>query len=147
MYKKILVPMDISATDDTILAMIRPLARFTGASLVLVHVSDGFAARLQNQLNLVDSKEVCQDRRYLEETAAGLKGEGLDAHCHLLTGDPVEGILGLVEEEHCDLIAMATHGHDHLADWFFGSVADGLRHKTSVPILMIRAPRKSRASC
>ena len=143
MYKKILVPMDISGTDDTILAHIRPLARDIGASLILVHVSDGFAARVQNQLNLVDSDEVRQDRRHLEEAVAGLKAEGFDAHCHLLTGDPVEGILNLVKEEKCDLIAMATHGHRHLADWFFGSVADGLRHKTDVPILMIKAPRKS----
>ncbi|MBF0595489.1 MAG: universal stress protein [Candidatus Omnitrophica bacterium] len=142
MYKKILIPMDISKTDDTILTAIRPLARFTGASLVLVHVSDGFAARLQNQLNLVDSQEVRQDRGYLDEAVATLKGEGFDAHCHLLMGDPVEGILELVNEEKCDLIAMATHGHNHIADWFFGSVADGLRHKTNIPILMIRAPRK-----
>ncbi len=134
--------MDISSTDDTILGYIRPLARFTGASLVLVHVSDGFAARLQNQLNLADSQEVRKDREYLEGIAARLKGEGFDAHCHLLMGDPVEGILGLVNEEGCDLIAMATHGHDHIADWFFGSVADGLRHKTDIPILMIRSPQK-----
>lgn len=142
MYKKILVPMDISSTDDTILSHIRPLARSTGASLVLVHVSDGFAARLQNQLNLADSDEVCKDRKYLEDVVARLKADGLDAHCHLLMGDPVEGILDLVNEESCDLIAMATHGHNHIADWFFGSVADGLRHKTGIPILMIKASQK-----
>ncbi|MBF0386791.1 MAG: universal stress protein [Candidatus Omnitrophica bacterium] len=139
MYKKILVPLDISKTDETILAHIRPLARFTGASLVLVHVSDGFAARLQGQLNLADSPEVCQDRAALDAAAGKLQEEGFNAHCHLLTGDPVEGILGLVAEEKCDLIAMATHGHNNIADWFFGSVSDGLRHRTSIPILMIRA--------
>jgi nucleotide-binding universal stress UspA family protein len=140
MYKKILVPMDISPTDTTILEHIRSLARHTGASLILVHVSDGFAARLQNQLNLADSEEVCKDRQYLENTVTALKSEGFDAHYHLLRGEPVEEILGLVMEEQCDLIAMATHGHDHLADWLLGSVADGLRHKTGVPILMIRSP-------
>jgi len=139
MYKKILVPMDISETDTTILGHIRLLARYTGAALVLVHVSDGFAARLQNQLNLADSEEVCKDRKYLDETVAALKAEGFDAHCHLLMGEPVEEILDLINEEQCDLIAMATHGHDKIADWFLGSVADGLRHKTDVPILMIRS--------
>ena len=135
--------MDISDTDKTILDHVRALAKHTGAELVLVHVSDGFAARLQNQLNLADSEEVCKDRRYLDETVAGLKADGLDAHSHLLMGEPVEEILDLVNEEKCDLIAMATHGHDHIADWLLGSVADGLRHRTDVPILMIRAPQKS----
>ena len=141
MYKKILVPMDISDTDSTILEHVRLLAKHTGASLVLVHVSDGFAARLQNQLNLTDSEEVCKDRQYLNDTVSALKADGFDAHCHLLMGEPVEEILDLVNEEKCDLIAMATHGHDKIADWFLGSVADGLRHKTDVPILMIRSAR------
>ncbi len=139
MYKKILIPIDVSKTDETILAHIRPLAKFTGASLILVHVSDGFAARLQNQLNLADSPEQVKDRRHLEKLVGELKAEGFDAHFHHLTGEPVDAILSLAEEEKCDLIAMATHGHRHLADWLLGSVADGIRHKTSIPILMIRA--------
>jgi nucleotide-binding universal stress UspA family protein len=34
---------------------------------------------------------------------------------------------------------MATHGHRFFLDWFFGSVAEGLRHRTKLPILMICA--------
>ena len=139
MYKNILIPMDISRADRCILDHIRPLAKFTGATLTLVHVSDGFAARVQSQLNLADSREIMEDRKYLEDIVTRLKAEGFDVHFHLLTGDPVQGISDLAAEEHCDLIAMATHGHDHLADWFFGSVADGLRHKTDIPILMLSA--------
>jgi nucleotide-binding universal stress UspA family protein len=141
MYKKILITLDNSPTDQAILAHVRPLARHCGAALVLVHVADGFAARLQDQLNLTDSEEIIQDRSYLEQLTLDLKAEGFDAHQHLLKGDPVTCILDLVAEEQCDLIAMATHGHRFLQDWFFGSVADGLRHKANVPILMVRAHR------
>jgi nucleotide-binding universal stress UspA family protein len=142
MYKKILVPLDNSPTDNAILAEVRPLARECGASLVLIHVADGFAARLQSQLDLADSEEIMKDRAYLEQQVAELKADGFDAHYHLLKGDPVKCILDLAAEERCDLIAMATHGHRFLLDWFFGSVADGLRHKASVPILMVRSSRK-----
>jgi len=142
MYKKILIPLDNSPTDQAILSHIRPLARECSAALVLVHVADGFAARLQDQLNLTDSEEMVKDRVYLEQLALGLKSEGFDVHQHLLQGDPVGRILEMVAEEQCDLIAMATHGHRYLQDWFFGSVADGLRHKANVPILMVRASRK-----
>jgi nucleotide-binding universal stress UspA family protein len=142
MYKKILVPIDNSSTDNTILSEVRALARESGASLILVHVADGFAARLQSQLDLMDSEEIVKDRAYLEQLVAKLKSDGFNVHHHLLKGDPVEGILGLAAEEKCDLIAMATHGHRYLQDWFFGSVADGLRHKATVPILMVRSKRK-----
>ncbi len=139
MFRKILIPLDISKTDETILAQIKPLAREGGASLVLVHVSDGFGARLQSQLDLVDSDEVCKDVAYLEKVTKSLIAEGFDAHHHLLKGEPVQGILDIAAEEQCDLIAMATHGHRFLLDWLFGSVADGLRHRTGLPILMIRS--------
>jgi nucleotide-binding universal stress UspA family protein len=142
MYKKILIPLDNSPTDQAILAQVRPMARECGAALVLIHVADGFGARLQDQLNLTDSEEMVKDRSYLEELALGLKAEGFDVHHHLLKGDPVERILEQVAEEKCDLIAMGTHGHRYLQDWFFGSVADGLRHKANVPILMVRAYKK-----
>ena len=90
---------------------------------------------------LVDSEEVRKDNAYLEELTARLKEDGFEVHHHLLKGDPTEGILALAAEEGVDLIAMATHGHRFLLDWLFGSVADSLRHKTDIPILMVKAQR------
>jgi len=55
MYKRILVPLEHSPYDETILAHIRKLARHCGASLVLIHVADGWAARNVNQLHLRES--------------------------------------------------------------------------------------------
>ena len=50
-------------------------------------------------------------------------------------------IADLVIKEGCDLIAMATHGHHGMMDWLMGSVADGLRHKTCTPILVVRGAK------
>ena len=44
--------------------------------------------------------------------------------------------------EQCDLIAMATHGHRGLNDVVRGSVASALRHRTMVPVLMVRGQPK-----
>ena len=68
MYKKIIIPLDNSATDETILVHIRKLAQLTQAQLVLVHVADGFAARLQDQLNLADSEEIKDDQAAIRKT-------------------------------------------------------------------------------
>ena len=47
MYKHILIPLENSPTDETILKHIRGLARLTSARLTLIHVADGFQARNQ----------------------------------------------------------------------------------------------------
>jgi len=49
------------------------------AQLVLVHVADGFAARLQDQLNLADSEEIKKDQAYLDRVCAELQKEGFKA--------------------------------------------------------------------
>ena len=143
MYKKIVVPLDNSPTDETILVHIRKLAQLTYAQLVLVHVADGFAARLQDQLNLADSEEVKDDQAYLDRICAGLQKEGFRVKAVLVHGkEPADGILSVAKAEGCDLIAMATHGHQFIEDMILGSVADNLRHHTGIPILMIRSSLK-----
>src|SRR5215831_14015041 len=49
MYNHILIPLENSPADATILTHIKPLARMTGAKLLLVHVADGWVARNFNQ--------------------------------------------------------------------------------------------------
>lgn len=139
MYKKILIPLDNSKTDSAILQHIQPLAKLTGAGLVLIHVADGYAARLQNELNLEDSEEIKKDREYLQECQEKLTKAGFKVEMFLESGDPADRILAVAEKEKCDLIAMATHGHRLIQDVVLGSVANKIRHHTDIPVLMIRA--------
>ncbi|MEI7997909.1 MAG: universal stress protein [Candidatus Omnitrophota bacterium] len=143
MYKRILITLDNSSTDQTILNHIRSLAHLTKADLILVHVADGFVARLQDQLNLEDSEEIKKDKLYLEEQSQKLSVEGFIVKSILVNGkEPVDGILDIAQGEGCDLIAMATHGHGFVKDLVLGSVAENLRHRTDIPILMIRSSVK-----
>ena len=139
MYKQILIPLENSPSDNVILNHIRPLVRLTGAGIVLVHVADGYAARFQKQLNLEDSEEIQEDHLYIENRKNELIKEGFDVKAFLATGEPSIEILSIAEKENCDLIAMSTHGHRFLQDIILGSVAENIRHRTNIPILMIRA--------
>ena len=143
MYQRILVPLDNSAADATILGHIRKLAQHCAAELVLIHVADGWVARNIQQLDLRESEEMKEDFAYLDRIGAELKAEGFKTDAILAAGDPAREIAAAAEREKCDLIAMATHGHKLLADMVRGSVASELRHITMVPILMVRA-RKER---
>ena len=138
MYKRILVPLEHTAYDAAILDHVGRLARFCKAEVLLMHVADGFAARNVKQLNLRESEEMRADREYLEQLCAGLEREGLVADCLLAGGDPAAEISAAAEREHCDLIAMSTHGHRFIQDLVRGSVANEVRHISRVPVLLVR---------
>lgn len=139
MYQRILVPVEHTAYDDVILQHVRKLARACNdASIVLIHVADGWAARNINQLDLRESEEMKSDRVYIEAIAEALEKDGYQAEAILAGGEPAKEIAACAEREKCDLIAMATHGHKGLADVIHGSVASELRHITMLPVLMLR---------
>ena len=143
MYKRILVPLEHSPYDAAIVEHVRQLATFCGASLVLIHVADGFAARNVNQLHLRESEEMRLDREYLEQTCDRLEANGLEAECLLAGGDPSKEIADAAAREHCDLIAMSTHGHRFVKDLLYGSVANEVRHISRVPVLLVRGQSKA----
>jgi manganese transport protein len=115
------------------------LARRLGSELLLLHVADGWAARNFDQLKLAESTEMKEDRAYLDSVAARLRGAGLTVTVELVLGNPPNEILRAAEARDCDLIAMTSHGHKLLGDFFLGSTIDKVRHNTSVPILVVRA--------
>ena len=137
-YRRILVPLENSQYDAAILSHVRELARLCRSSLVFIHVADGFAARNQAQLDLRESQEMRDDREYLERIATEFEGEGFDADAVLATGDPGAEICAAAEREGVDLIAMSTHGHRFLADLVHGSVANDVRHRSLIPVLLVR---------
>jgi nucleotide-binding universal stress UspA family protein len=138
-YKKILIALENSRADETVVPHVTALARQMGAELILLHVADGWAARNFNQLKLAESDEMKADRDYLETTAARLRSAGLQVTVELALGNPPTEILRVAAAQNCNLIAMTSHGHKWLADFFLGSTIDKVRHNTSIPILVLRA--------
>lgn len=138
MYKKILVALENSEADLSVLSHVSQLAKELHSELFLVHVADGWAARHFDDLELKESEEMVEDKKYLEKTASDLKKEGLAVKTHLALGNPPDEILHQAEQENCDLIAMTSHGHRFFADLFYGSTIEGVRHKSSIPILAVR---------
>ena len=146
MYQRILVPLEHGAADECILRHVTDLAKWSGASIVLIHVADGWAARVHGPLKLRESEEMKSDREYIERIATTLTEEGLECEAVLASGDPSNEITAAAEREGCDLIAMATHGHGFLNDVVRGSVANEVRHKSMVPVLLVRTPMPAKRS-
>ncbi len=139
MYKRILVPVEHSDADRTIIDHVQALARMCGATLVLVHVADGWAARAYDELQLRESKEIREDRAYLEQLAAELARQGFTVESRLAMGDPAAEIIKAADAERADLVAMATHGHRFVKDILLGATVDKVRHELKVPVLLLQA--------
>jgi len=121
---------------------LRSLAQLTGARLLLLHVADGWVARNFNQLKLAESEEMKDDRTYLEKVAVEMRAEGFAVTTELALGNPPQEIVKVAEGAACDLIAMAGHGHRLFDDLFHGSTITEVRHKTAIPLLVVRGPKK-----
>lgn len=139
MYRSILVAVENSPADRTILTHVRELASLTGAELLLVHVADGWAARHFDQLKLRESEEMKADRAYLDTLAAELTAASLKVSTELAMGDPATELIRLCRERNVDLIAMSTHGHRFLQDVLRGTTVDKVRHLVKIPVLLLRA--------
>ncbi len=133
-YKKILATMDCSPVDDAVINHVSAIALQNNAQVYLLHV--------------VHSHTLDQDRVLRESTEASLKSrseelkaQGIEVHIVIRSGEPDTEILEEIEEKNYDLVAMATHGHSFIGDVLFGSVSRTLKHKISIPLLII-GPRR-----
>jgi nucleotide-binding universal stress UspA family protein len=140
-YRNILVAVEHSDADATILEHVQELAKLTGASLLLVHVADGWVARHYEDLELRESQEMREDREYLEQLVERMNAAGVQTRGKLALGDPATELIKAVETEAVDLIAMSTHGHRFLNDLLRGTTVSRVRHQVNVPVLLLRARR------
>src|SRR5437667_9856519 len=109
MYRKILVALENSSADASLLPHVERLAQLMHSQLLLVHVADGWVARNFNQLKLAESEEMKADRAYLESTATRLRKAGLNVVAQLALGDPPTEILKTAGREKCDPSATTAH--------------------------------------
>ena len=131
-YKKILVTIECSDVDSPIVTHVMALARQNNAQVVLMHVIHA---------HTIDQDRVLRDHASvaLEARLAEMRVGGVDARSLLISGEPEEEILQEIETGGYDLVAMATHGHTFIGDILFGSVSESLKHKITIPLLLLKS--------
>lgn len=132
LYRRILVPLDGTDVDHAILAHVAELARLCAAEVILLRVAH-FHTR-DTMVHEVEDAGV-----QLEHTAGELAERGIQVRTVVGRGEPVDVIIEQAEELDADLIAMATHGHGRLPRMVYGSVAEKVRRRTDVPLLLVKA--------
>jgi nucleotide-binding universal stress UspA family protein len=145
MYKRILVPLDGSATAERGLREALGLCAGQPTKLLLLHVVDDYPLLIETAS--MDSHESMMQslRQYgLDVLAKGIRAcqeVSVPAETSLkeVTGERVSDII--VEEagrQGCDLIAMGTHGRRGLQRLTLGSQAEAVARASPVPVMLVR---------
>ena len=138
--KKILFPVDFTASSDKVLPYVKLMADKLGAKVSLVHVVRGaeeFAGFEMGaawyssfEKELIDGAEKAMTR-FVEEN--GLK----DVETAVLVGDAGEELVKYADDNGIDMIIMGTHGRKGLEKIMFGSVAAEVVKKAKCPVLTV----------
>ena len=131
MLSSILVPLDGSALTERALQYAEALALPSGARVILVRAVPG------DQEHGTDSEAEARD--YLNGLATRFTERAGAVETAVLRGEAAERIVEEAHRRGSDLIVMATHGRGGLGRWVYGSVAEAVLARASVPTLLVRA--------
>ena len=146
MFKRILVPVDGSATSNKALIQALQLARECGATVRLMHAVDElvYVGVYEYSPNLMDVvREAAQ--KVLADALDIAKSAGIEADTRLVD-EPGQRLGDTVAREAtqwgADLIVLGTHGRRGFSRIVLGSGAEQVIRGAPVPVLIIRGEEK-----
>ena len=142
MYRRVLVPLDGSATAEAIVPFIRGIAGPLDMTVRLIGVVEPFQPTMVEDAGTVMAQDVAARTRVTEEylvpIAAELRARGIAADWEVRYGTPAPTILSAAKLFRADLIAMSTHGRSGFGRLLFGSVAEQVLRHADVPVFLMR---------
>jgi universal stress protein A len=150
--RRILAPVDLGSTAETVARFAAAFASAVGAEIALLHVWEPPPFSPPESLQVV----VGNDRRSLadhvkaearEELEKLLPGDPRVADRKALLGDPSSCILAEAVRGNYELVIIGTHGRTGLAHLALGSVAEKVLRRCPVPVLVVPCvARKGRSA-
>jgi nucleotide-binding universal stress UspA family protein len=140
----LLVPLDGSELADAALPLAGGLAQTIGARIVLIGVIpkpgqlvgvEGAAVPYTgNDFEQVDAEA----RAYLKTSAAQFESP-MRVECVLRYGEPAAEIAAAADEFAAAAVVMGTHGRTGLVRSMLGSVAGGVLHRCTAPVILVHS--------
>lgn len=126
--KKVLFPV-ISDISSAMVPTVRNFAKSLEAEVHVLHVvrpTDEFIeSRIKTEGQWLDTFV----EKYMQE---------LSVHkADIVPGDPADEIIKYAETKNVDLVILGTHGRKGLDRFYFGSVAENVVARSSVPVLTV----------
>jgi manganese transport protein len=133
-YNKVAVTLDFSERDEKVLLHAITQAG-EGSTVILIHVVESVSAKLLGEESY--DLETQKDKQKLEDYAAQIRKQGLNAETQLGFKYRTKEIARLVKESGADLLIIGAHGHKGVKDWLYGETIDAVRHQLKIPVLIV----------
>ncbi|MBS1737310.1 MAG: Nramp family divalent metal transporter [Bacteroidetes bacterium] len=134
-YKHIGVTIDFSGNDQRVIQNALQQGGID-ASYTLIHIVESAAATYLGKNTLDHETKI--DKNSLDSYRNTLIKLGYRVNTEIGFGRVASGISKIVQTEKIDLLVMGAHGHKGIKDWIFGTTVNKLRHKITIPVLIIR---------
>ena len=134
-YKNIAISVDFSKADESALNSAFELGGLN-TQYTLIHIVETVGAHMYGVH--VHDHETTIDEKLLLEYQDMLSQKGFNIKTELGFGKPNKVIPKIINAGNFDILVMGTHGHTGLKDILFGTTVDKLRHKISIPLLIVK---------
>jgi nucleotide-binding universal stress UspA family protein len=132
LFRKILVPLELSELDERIMHFVAGLGRYAIGEALLANVTREIG------IEAPVAKRQERDRgKLIASLASILTDAGVNVTAVPLAGKPTDEILNAAVEEDISLIVTATHGKSALNEFVVGSVSETVGRRSKVPVLMV----------
>jgi manganese transport protein len=134
-FQSVAVALDFSGDDEKLLAETLRLIDKAHTQVYLLHVVESPVARSLGTEG--EDLETVQDSQRLKTLADLTTAEGVKTDWRLNSGDPVDGLVKMINELGVDLVVVGSHGHTGVADLVHGMVINNLRHRIKARMMVI----------
>ncbi len=145
MIKHILLPTDGSTLSEKSVKYGLRLAKTLGARTTALHVIPASHAAVPDKHLYASASDartqtiLDHSRNYLNFARKAALGADVECGVRQVAGDcPFRTIIAVAEEDHCDLIVMASHGRRGLEGLLLGSETKKVLTHSQIPVLVYR---------
>ncbi len=147
MYKHLLVPTDGTELSSKCTENAVKFAQTLGAHITFLYIQPDFPLPIAGEGTMLapESREDFargteeQARKILTEASDIAKRSSVSADAKTAVSDvPYEVIIETAQQEHCDLVFMASHGRKGLAGLLIGSETHKVLTHCKIPVLVYR---------
>jgi manganese transport protein len=133
-FKKVAVSLDFKSMDEKLIA--HAINQGTKESeYLLLHIVETVSATFSG--TATDDSETRADDERLQALATQLKQMGYKVRTELGYKYRVQEIVRIVNNFGADILVMGAHHHTGIKDILYGETVNQVRHKLSVPVLIV----------
>jgi len=134
-FEKIALALDFSDKDYKVIQYGMQMAK-SNTSFVLIHIVESVSARMME--NQAQDYETIKDQEQLNKYVKIFEEHQYKANGELGFKSRAKEIARIVNENHCDLLIVGSHGHKTVKDWLLGETINSVRHMVNVPLFIAR---------